>query len=194
MIFPGRFARVARAALVVAPLALGAAACGGEDGATGAFKSFLGTASKKATCPSAVVVSDARHLYDFAPGGSGAADVRIAARITIPAARCKIEDGRALVDLDVPFDAARGPGLRKGRVEIEFSYFVAVADRFDNILAKEVFTATVKIGGDQERTSTVESIQQVIPLGADQDGSQFVIYVGFQLSREQIEFNRRNRL
>jgi hypothetical protein len=190
----GSLGRSARAALVVATLALGAAGCGGDEGATGTLKGILGTASKKATCPSAVVVSDARHLYDFAAGGGSAADVRVAVRITIPAARCKIEGGRALVDLDVPIDAARGPGLRKGRLEVEFPYFVAVADRFDNILAKEVFTASVRIGGDQERTSTVEAIQQVIPLADGQDGSHFVIYVGFQLTPEQVEFNRRNRL
>ncbi len=181
-------------ALLILATGLGAAGCGGGEGAKETLKGILGTETKKPTCPSAVVVSDARHLYDFAPGGSTAADIRIAVRITIPAARCKIEGGKALVDLDVPIDAARGPALREGRLEVEFPYFVVVADRFDNILAKKVFTAKVKIGGDQQRTSTVERIEQVIPLGSAPDASHFVIYVGFQLTREQIEFNRRNRL
>ena len=183
-----------RGALLILATGLAAAACGGQEGAKDTLKGILGTEAKKPTCPSAVVVSDARHLYDFAPGGSTAADVRIAVRITIPAARCTIKGGRALVDLDLPIDAARGPALGEGRLEVEFPYFVAVADRFDNILAKKVFTAKVKLGGDQQRSSTVERIEQVIPLGSAPDGSHFVIYVGFQLTREQIEFNRRNRL
>ena len=167
------------------------AACGG-NGAVKRLASILKAEEKP--CPAAVVVAEARNIYDLAPGGSTPEHLRVAGRITVPVAECKYRKGKIAVELDLPFEAARGPVLKKGRLTLEFPYFVAIADRYDNILGKETFVATIKLGGDQERAGTVEKIEQVIPLGPEQDGSHFVIYVGFQLTPDQVEFNRRHRL
>ena len=181
----------AAGALVTLGLGLILAGCGGNGVGTTARK-MLGTEVKP--CPKPVVVSDAKYIYDLEPGRPEADAVRVAGRITIPSAVCTYREGRIFVELSLPFQAARGPVLARGRLEFEFPYFVAVTDRFNNILAKEVFVARIKMGGDQERSSTVEKVEQVIPFGPAQDGSHFLIYVGFQLTPGQVEFNRRHRL
>ncbi len=180
-----------RAASLVLALGLVLAACGGNGGTMKKIRGVLGT--EKPPCPPAVVLSDARHIFIVTPGGRGPNNVRVAGRITIPVAECSYDDGKVFVDLSLPFDLARGPRLPKGRAQFEVPYFVAVADRRERILAKEVFVTQVRMGGDQDRTAVVEVIEQIIPLRPGQKGTDFVIYVGFQLTPEQVEFNRINR-
>ena len=180
----------AAGALVALCLGLSLASCGGNGLDTA--RMILGTEVKP--CPKPVIVSDAKYIYDLDPGRPEVDAVRVAGRITTPAAVCTYKEGRIFVELSLPFQAARGPVLATGRLEFEFPYFVAVTDRFNNILAKEVFVARIKMGGDQERSSTVEKVEQVIPFGPAQDGSHFLIYIGFQLTPGQVDFNRRHRL
>ena len=174
----------------VLALVLALAACDstGPDIVSG----ILGTASRP--CPPAVVVGDARQYVDMAPGPVTAESVRLAARITLPTAECDYEDDKIIVTLSVPIGARRGPQLAAGSLEFDLRYFVAVTDRFGKMLGKRIFAAGLSMGGDQESTSKLEQIQQVIPLSAGTDGSSFIIYVGFQLTRAQLEFNRRHNL
>lgn len=176
--------------VLVLVLALALAACGssGTDG----VRSFLGTASRP--CPPAVVVADARQYIDMAPGPVSAGSVRLAARISLPVTECEYEDDKIIVTLSVPIDAKRGPQLASGSLEFDLRYFVAVTDRFGKMLGKRIFAAGFRMGGDQASTSKLEHIQQEIPLREGMDGASFTIYVGFQLTRAQLEFNRRHNL
>ena len=178
----------------VLALGLALAACGGsgDSDEPGIVSTILGTASRP--CPPAVVVGDARQYIDMAPGPVSAENLRLAARIALPATVCDYEDDTVVVTLSVPIDARRGPQLETGSLEFDLRYFVAVTDRAGRVLGKRIFAATLGMGGDQQRTSKLEHIEQVIPLRAGMDGSHFIIYVGFQLTRAQLEFNRRNNL
>lgn len=182
--------RWARRGPMALALVLVLAGCGTSDGRV--VSTILGTASRP--CPPAVVVTDARHYIDMAPGPVTAESVRLAARINLPATTCDFEDDNIVVTLSVPISARRGPQLAVGSLEFDLRYFVAVTDRFGKMLGKRVFAATLGLGGDEETTSKLEHIQQVIPLKAGTDGSSFIIYVGFQLTRAQLDFNRRHNL
>ena len=82
----------------------------------------------------------------------------------------------------------RGPADRSRAAE--FDYFVAVADPQRNILAKEVFRVQFKFAPNEQRVGTVEEIEPRIPLKARADGVDYQIIVGFQLTPEEIEWNR----
>jgi hypothetical protein len=170
-------------------IALALAGCGG---AVDTASSLLGTKSRP--CPRALLVGDAQRLVDLAPGPISAESVRLTARVTLPVAECDYEEDKILVDLSVPIDARRGPQLPSGSLQFDLRYFVAVTDRFGKVLGKRIFTTELTMGGDEQRTSELEQIEQIIPLGPGQDGNSFIIYIGFQLTREQLDFNRKNLL
>jgi hypothetical protein len=76
-----------------------------------------------------------------------------------------------------------------------FDYFVSVTDESLNILQKEFFRFPVEFPGNRTRiTVEDEKVALDIPLKAGQDGSHFEIFIGFQLSQEQLEYNRRRRV
>src|SRR3546814_10082973 len=84
--------------------------------------------------------------------------------------------------------ASRGPANtnRQGAV----SYYVAIVDPDKNIAQRRVFTREVAFEGNRHRLQLREELTQTIPLAAGQSGEDFQIYVGLQLTEEQLAFNR----
>lgn len=181
------------AGLLALGLASALGGCSVDDGA-GTLRTILGTGASGKSCPRALVVSDARNYYELAAGGRTSDDLRLTGRIGLPTAGCEVDEGRLRVTLSLPIEVVRGPRLKDGSFEVRLPYFVAVTDLSGRILDKQVFTASISMGGDQKLASKVERIEQVIPLKSGEDATRFVIYAGFQLTAEQLEFNRRNRL
>jgi len=70
------------------------------------------------------------------------------------------------------------------------SYFIAIADRNENILARETFESEVEFEGNRNRIAYVEELKQKIPLKAGKLGDDFKIFIGFQLNDEQLKYNR----
>ncbi|MGE0724716.1 MAG: hypothetical protein AB7O45_10090, partial [Alphaproteobacteria bacterium] len=71
----------------------------------------------------------------------------------------------------------------------DITYFVAVADPEQRIVARETFTVPVRFSGNFTRMQASEEIEQVITLGG-RSGAGYRIYVGFPLSQEQLDYNR----
>ena len=74
-----------------------------------------------------------------------------------------------------------------------FEYFVSLLDGDGNVLDKLSFPFTAKYWKNRyvvtERDAPVELS---IPLTGGLTGDDFSIYVGFQLNREELDFNRGN--
>ena len=73
------------------------------------------------------------------------------------------------------------------------SYFVAIADADENILAREVFETSVLFEGNRNRIALGEELTQKIPLKGGELGDAFNIFVGFQLSDQDLKYNRDKR-
>ncbi|MEX1205064.1 MAG: hypothetical protein WEB85_07435, partial [Dongiaceae bacterium] len=71
-------------------------------------------------------------------------------------------------------------------------YFVAIADAGQTILVRESFDATIEFPGNKTQAGVVEELEQHIPLGADEPGAGYVIYVGFVLTPDEVAYNRQN--
>jgi len=141
-------------------------------------------------CPGILVVGDARQVTKYREGpGRDITDVAFEGVIGAGGLECAVQRSEIVVDLRVEIGAQRGPaaGGRAG----EFEYFVAIADADRNILARERFTTRVEFPPNVSRTGIFEELRQRIPIQAGQTGDDFTIYVGFQLSEEEIERNRR---
>lgn len=149
-------------------------------------------------CPNIVIVKDTAELTTFRSGpGRDLIDVVLDARIDRFAGSCETDldddkSGEVIVDLQLFFEATRGPAnsAREG----SFTYYIAIADRSGDVLAKKTFSTDFAFEGNRNRIGGVEELTQEIPLDAGELGEDFDIFVGFQLSGEQLNYNRAKQI
>ena len=140
-------------------------------------------------CPRASIISDGASVTKFREGtGRDLTDMVAQAEIVDIAVNCDYDRRGVDVALQVAIAATRGPADRSRAAE--FEYFVAVTDPERNILAKEVFRVQFKFAANEQRVGTVDEIEPRIPLKSRADGVEYQIIVGFQLTPEEIEWNR----
>jgi hypothetical protein len=143
-------------------------------------------------CPRATILGDGATITQFRDGpGRDLTDVLAQAEIVDAAVDCDYDRSGVDVSMQIAIAATRGPADR-ARVA-DFDYFVAVADAQRNILAKEVFRVRFNFPDTQSRVGTVEQIEPRIPLKDRAEGVNYQIVVGFQLTPEQLEWNRTQR-
>ena len=141
-------------------------------------------------------------MTQFKPGpGRDLIDIEYEAEIAQVAPDCFYgRDGRITVTTTLGLIATRGPAARSDRAN--FIFFVAVVDQAQRVLARERFESALEFGENQRRAGVEEeieeviptrpsgSIEEVIPLATGLTGAHYEILVGFELSGEQLEFNR----
>lgn len=153
---------------------------------------LAGCASEPETrpCPQAVVLSDAARQVKFSGQGRDLTDVLFEASIEAGQLACEYDDNVLDVDLKVRVVAARGPANSDRLANV--SYFVAVARTDQTVLARESFDIAIPFPGNRTRVSGLEEIGQVITLTGDEHGGDYRIYVGLDLTHEELEYNRAN--
>ncbi|MGH6927178.1 MAG: hypothetical protein ACREEV_02590, partial [Dongiaceae bacterium] len=70
------------------------------------------------------------------------------------------------------------------------NYFVAVARSDKTVLARQAFDAVIELPGNQTRNEIIEEIEQTIPIPEGGSGGNLVIVVGFEMTPDELEFNR----
>lgn len=148
-------------------------------------------------CPHIIIVKDTAEMTTFRPGpGRDLTDVVLDARIDRFDGECETDlesdrSGQVNVDLQLFFEAIRGPAntTREGK----FRYYVAIGDRTGAILAKKLFSTEFEFEGNRNRIGAAEELTQEIPLRPGDLGDDFDIFIGFQLSPEQLDYNRAKR-
>jgi hypothetical protein len=173
---PSRFA-----AVLAAPLLL--AACAEE---------------KPLACPEVYVLGDAMEAVHFNGPGRDLIDVTWGGRIVDVRGTCEYEihkqTGHAILSMEVSVgvEAERGPADTERRAA--FQYFVSVVDQQKNILKKQTFDLIVPFEGNRTRLTVYDQpVVLDIPLKPEQGARHFEVFVGFQLSRDQLEFNRKRQ-
>ena len=184
---PARSGRPVRAAIhvggfrrltVAAGLALLAAAC---------------TAISPAVCPRVAVLDQASSLTKFASGGAGPNDVSVDAEMVGVEIDCLYRGDQSATlesNLAMEITARRGPAMRGQAIEVQ--YFVAITDRSGNVLSKRVFPLRLDFGS-RSTLRLKEHTWQQYQLRDGSSGSSFEIWTGFQLSDEELKFNREQR-
>jgi hypothetical protein len=174
----------ARLAVLAAAAALALSACtAAED-------------RQAAICPRAGILPDANIMVQFRDGpGRDLTDVVAQAQIMDVAVACEYTSGRrppgVTLDLQVAIAAERGPADRSRRASLP--YFVAILDGDQNIVAKEFFTAQFEFPDNRTRVGRVDDLEPRIPLRSNFDGPSYRVMVGFQLTPDQLAWNRRQR-
>jgi len=145
-------------------------------------------------CPRVVLVDEAREVTLYRDGpGRDLTDVRYQGAIAGFSSKCEydLEEGRVDVDLDLQLAFSRGPAAREG--DGRFDYFVAITDDADKVIAKRVFSVTPEFPPGVTRVGVTEELTQEIRYRPAKSASGHKIFVGFQLTREQLAEKRRQR-
>jgi hypothetical protein len=141
-------------------------------------------------CPRVVVVGDAQRLTQFREGlGRDLTDVRFEAEITGLEPVCKYdENGIVKSDVAISMSVVRGPAAESNVSHYE--YFVAITNPEGEIIAKRVFPVDVAFPEAILRVGVTEEITQRIAYAPEPDASRHRIFVGFQLTRDQLDYVR----
>lgn len=141
-------------------------------------------------CPSALIVKDASRKIVYRDGpGRDITDVLFEASLPRIVVSCSYDDRGVEMTTALTIIAARGPADTTRRASIR--YFAAVIDPKDQIIAKREFESDLQFPVNIDRGSTVEELVQRIPVAKGVPADNYTIAVGFQLTREELEANRR---
>lgn len=147
---------------------------------------------REAACPQGIVPADAGTVTHFRDGpGRDLTDVVAEAHIVNILVQCKYDRRGVTVDLQVAIAVDRGPADRS-RVA-EFDYFVALVDPEQNILAKEPFRVRFEFRDNRTRLGTIEELEPRLPLADVMKGPEHQVLIGFQLTPEELAWNRSQR-
>lgn len=142
------------------------------------------------TCPTAVIAPDLETVALLRPGGSAVRDIQAAAKINAVANKCESENGGIDVNTQVDFVILRSSIDVK---RSDFPYFVAVVDAQRNILNEEVFRLAQEYVPRQTSRGITEQITEHLPVKDVSTGGSYFIVVGFKLTPEQLDFNRKQK-
>lgn len=170
---------------------LGRAATAGALALFAAGCSLLGggDSSKKLVCPKAVIAPNLDSYAQYRPySGGGPDDVQFSVKITSANAACVISDqGGLSIDTQVTFQAMRrDPQLSRA----DFTYFVALTDAQQNILAKQPFSLRVEFDPRQTQIRLADVINERLPLRDVANAGNYTVIVGLQVTQQQLDLNR----
>lgn len=152
---------------------------------------------KPEPCPRIRILNDAAEMTRFKQGpGRDLVDVLFEARVSDVLSACAYDvdyDTRAgLIESQVVpvIRAVRGPANVSSSAEIP--YFVALVDADKRILQKSNFSIKVGFPGNlTQNTVRDEPIDLAIVTDGNTDGSDYEIFIGLQLTREEMEYNQK---
>ena len=150
----------------------------------------------KTDCPPVSILSKAASITRYAEGARRTIlDVSFSGEITGIKGKCSYEfnsnTGEGTVEISVltKFKMKRGAASRSQQAN--FKYFVSVVNDDGYILEKQIFSYSVVYNKNRTWAKSEDSpVELSIPLKAGKTGQSFRVYVGFQLSQEELEFNR----
>lgn len=147
-------------------------------------------------CPEVVIPSDGSKLTRFKTGpGRDIIDVMFEATVTEYAEACEYnidETGAGDVTVYIAplIETERGPADQQGQATYE--YFLAVLDSNKKVLEKARFPITIPFSQNMTRVrwQLKEPNVITIPLAAGQNGADFQVFIGLQLTRAELEYQR----
>ena len=157
----------------------------------------LDTRQNSGACPAAGSLYDAARIVDFASGSQDEniyTNIAYTGEITDVRTFCRYTADHPL-EAEVEVDFAFGKGPAAAGASHDFGYWVAVTRRSGKALAKEHYTVQAAFKSGSKLAGTTERVNRITIPRADETiaGSNFEIIVGFDLSDEQLAFNREGK-
>lgn len=144
-------------------------------------------------CPPVYILGDGAKITKYRQGGGrDLTDVEMEGEIVGFKGDCVYNAEGGDVSLQLAFELRRGPAA-KGRT-LDVSYFVAVPKFYPAPDAKGVFTFPVTFPDNVDRIRvTDEEVVMHLPVRTKELIDNYEIYLGFQMTPEELEANHRAR-
>ena len=142
-------------------------------------------------CPEVRVDSATAEFTKFREGaGRTAGDVEYRAELVGFKGSCKVEANKYVeIIMDADFVVTPGPAVKAGDHVVQF--FVAIPQFFPQPVGKQLFGITYQPGKSTEPQKIhADDLRVKIPLKKDESAASYDIYLGLQLTGDQLEFNR----
>ena len=145
-------------------------------------------------CPSALALYDAHRVVRFEGEEQIYTNVGFTGEILGVRSLCSYYDDRPIIaNLEVDMGFGRGPGASgdTGR----YTYFVTITRTDLAVIHKETFPVEVRFDAGEDRVFRTERIDAIsIPrANPGTSGANFEILVGFDLTPEELAYNRSGR-
>lgn len=145
-------------------------------------------------CPRVEAVADLKAVSEFASEDDHS-EPNLVSEVKIDRVQssCSYDENSVTVDLKMDFDGRIGPQSRTVAGNAPFfsyPFFVAVTSANGTILAKEIFSANMSYNAGESTKRYTEKLRQIIPIENRDRGANYKILVGFQLSPDQLAYNR----
>lgn len=139
-------------------------------------------------CPTVALIDETATVVKFTSNlGRDVTDIDYSAVFADVRWSCKYRGNELAVELDLLVTAALGPTSNSSSAKL--GYFVALSDSHEQLIAKRVFETVAYFSGKRE-AHVEEEIVQRIGLPEGKAGDDYLIFVGFQLDRDQLTYNR----
>ena len=143
-------------------------------------------------CPVLRLLGDAADISSFDARGQDLTDLVVSGRITGVPASCQSGGrGKTAATMHVQMQVTRGPALRTGTAQLP--YFVTIMDG-NQVLEQRDYILGVEFPPNVD-TVTVDGpdINMLFPVTQQKSAAAYTIYVGFRLTPQQLQYNRRGR-
>lgn len=144
-------------------------------------------------CPPAGSLYNASRVVELDGNGMNFDNIEYTGEMVDVRLFCRYADADP-VRAEVEIDFAFGKGPQGADLRHDYTYWIAVTRRSGKVLNKEFFTVTADFSNGPV-TGATEIIQSIrIPRADDTiSAANFEIVVGFELTEEQIQFNKEGR-
>lgn len=142
-------------------------------------------------CPNVEVLQDLGEVVRFKPGpGRDATDVLVEAWIDGVSGGCSLDGAELTADLNVRIGTRRGPATTTDKAAI--GYFVAITDLNRKVLSRQTFKTTAPFS-NRKTILFEDNLDLNIPLPPDGQTDAYSIYIGLELSEQELAHNRGKR-
>jgi hypothetical protein len=142
-------------------------------------------------CPGVIVVKDAGQIVNFKGEGRDLTDVIYQADIGAAIVGCEFDEETIEAELAVRVRVGRGPAGEEPRAG--FTYFVAIADAGRTIVAREEFDVDMALPENKTLIEKIDQVDYQLPVRPGESGREYMVFVGFVLSPDAYEYNKKNR-
>lgn len=149
-----------------------------------------GSKAEDMPCPDTGLILAASKLTSFNTETASEADMVVDATLGNYRGACRFRQETLEFMLEVDIAARRGAAGDKLK-KAAFPYFVAILDPAENVLQRQGFSTTVSFDNTGNGVTTEKHILR-LPLPDKKTVRQHKVVIGFELTPEQLAYNRRH--